>query len=114
MDVSKAFLHGDLCEEVYMTMPQDYVRQGGIYHYYSLWKDQESIKFVNSLYGLKQAPGQWFARLSGVLLGFGFMESKADYNLGLKSKGADFVAILIRSYGWSDASKQQAWPHHRP
>ncbi|GKD78191.1 cysteine-rich receptor-like protein kinase 8 [Tanacetum coccineum] len=93
MDVSNAFLHGDLFEEVYMQMPQGYVGQG------ENVQDKTSstlvCKLKKSLYGLKQAPRQWFAKLSSALLSFGFVQSKADYSLFTKSDKSSFTAILV-------------------
>jgi len=60
LDVSNAFLHGHLLEEVYMEQPR------GLH---------------KSLYGLKQAPRAWFTRLSQTLLELGFVSSPVDSSL---------------------------------
>ena len=46
MDVSTAFLNGDLKEEIYMKQPEGYIEEG---------KENLVCKLNKSLYGLKQA-----------------------------------------------------------
>lgn len=101
MDVTNAFLHGDLLEDVYMTIPLGY---NGIGHPIQFNQPASSVrdnspnkvlKLKKSLYGLKQAPRQWFAKLSSALLSFGFQQSKADYSLFTHSSPSHFTAILI-------------------
>ncbi|GKD93766.1 retrovirus-related pol polyprotein from transposon TNT 1-94 [Tanacetum coccineum] len=93
MDVSNAFLHGDLFEEVYMQMPQGYVGQGE--HVQDTISSTLVCKLKKSLYGLKQAPRQWFAKLSSALLSFGYIQSKVDYSLFTKSDNSSFTAVLV-------------------
>ena len=66
LDVSNAFLHGFLKEEVYMEQPPSYVDQQFLHHICRLHK---------SLYGLKQAPRAWFDRFTSQLLHLGFAAS---------------------------------------
>ncbi|RDX75411.1 hypothetical protein CR513_44706, partial [Mucuna pruriens] len=47
IDVSNAFLHGDLDEEVYMVVPPEYM----------------VTNLKHSLYGLVQASRKWYAKL---------------------------------------------------
>ena len=85
MDVNNAFLHGDLDEEVYMTMPQGFRASN----------PNKVCRLCKSLYGLKQAPHQWFAKLSSKHLEYGFNRSYAEYSLFTYKKGDKFMALLV-------------------
>ena len=95
MDVSNAFLHGDLEEDVYMKLPLGYCGKGECARAESTLPKDLVCKLKKSLYGLKQAPRQWFSKLSSALMTFGFTQSKTDYSLFVKSVGQKFTAILV-------------------
>ena len=86
LDVSKAFLHGVLKEEVYMAQPQGYVDPAFPKHVCLLHK---------ALYGLKQAPKAWFERFTSQLLHIGFCASAADGNLLILRHGSSIVFLLL-------------------
>ncbi|GJY10051.1 ribonuclease H-like domain-containing protein [Tanacetum coccineum] len=85
LDVNNDFLYGDLKEDVYMTLPEGYKSNN----------KHKVCKLNKSLYGLKQAPRQWNAKLTTALIEHGFEQSKFDYSLYVKKKGALFVALLV-------------------
>ncbi|CAN1852203.1 Retrovirus-related Pol polyprotein from transposon TNT 1-94 [Linum perenne] len=84
MDVSNAFLHGDLDEEVYMQVPDGLDCKPGM-----------CCKLRKSLYGLKQASRQWFAKLANSLTANGFRQSTSDYSLFVKGNGEHTVVLLV-------------------
>lgn len=78
LDVSNAFLHGSLTEEIYMQQPSGFMYPSKPYHLCLLKK---------SLYGLKQAPREWFSCVCIALLNFGFNESHTDPSLFIYNSG---------------------------
>ena len=72
LDVSSAFLHGELQEPVYMFQPPGFVDPQ---------KPNHVCRLTKALYGLKQAPMAWFDTFSNFLIDFGFTCSKSDPSL---------------------------------
>ncbi|KAM2632204.1 hypothetical protein EV1_022966 [Malus domestica] len=72
LDISNAFLHGDLKEDVFMVQPPGFQDPSLPNHVCQLKK---------SLYGLKQAPRAWFDKLFQALQSLGFTQSSSDASL---------------------------------
>ena len=85
MDVHNAFIHGDLEEEVYMRLPPGFTHSD----------PKKVCRLKKAVYGLKQAPRCWYAKLSFVLIDFGFPQSYEDYSLFMFTKGRQEMRILI-------------------
>nr|KYP68722.1 Retrovirus-related Pol polyprotein from transposon TNT 1-94 [Cajanus cajan] len=85
MDVSNAFLHGELDEEVYMAVPQGY----------SVPTKGMVCRLRKSLYGLHQASRNWYTKLSHALEEYGFKECDADHSLFVYSHDSIFIVVLI-------------------
>ena len=69
MDVSTAFLHGELSEEVYLKQPEGFVESG---------KENLVCRLKRSIYGLKQSPRCWNHTLDSKLKEIGFEQTASD------------------------------------
>ncbi|GJS42865.1 cysteine-rich receptor-like protein kinase 8 [Tanacetum coccineum] len=87
LDINNAFLHDDLHEEVYMSLPSGYTHTSTL--------SQPVCKLQKSLYRLKQSNMQWLTKLTTFLLHHGFTQSYVDTSLLAYRKGTDFLALLI-------------------
>lgn len=74
LDVTNAFLHGDLSEEVFMRIPPGYAQLSSIPAINDI-KDLSGwvCKHRKSIYGLRQAPKCWFTKIYKTLLQYGFV-----------------------------------------
>ena len=69
VDVTTAFLNGELEEEMYMKQPKGFIRKG---------EENLVCKLKKSIYGLKQSPRCWNTALDKQLKEMGFIQSTSD------------------------------------
>ena len=69
LDVSNAFLYGDLDEQVFMEQSPGYVAQV---------ESSEVCLLKKAIYGLKQSPRAWFHKFSQLLFSYGFVSIVSD------------------------------------
>ena len=93
LDINNAFLHEDLDEEVYMSLPPSFHSKGKCSSPHS--SASLVCKLVKSLYGLKQASRQWNAKLSATILQLGFIQFEANHSLFVHSNGDLFTTLLV-------------------
>ncbi|PKU71322.1 Retrovirus-related Pol polyprotein from transposon TNT 1-94 [Dendrobium catenatum] len=86
LDVSNAFLHGDLPDDIYMRQPPGFTDPN---------QPDAVCKLQKSLYGLKQAPRQWFTKLTTFLQTQGFRFSRSDPSLLIFHKNNIQIYFLI-------------------
>lgn len=85
LDINNAFLHGYVEEEIYMHPPKGYTKA----------KPGQVCRLIRSLYGLRQAARQWNLELSKHLLSIGYVQSKQDYSLFIKTDvTGSFTAVV--------------------
>ena len=87
MDVTTAFLNGELKEEVYMKQPEGYAIKG---------KENLVCKLKKSIYGLKQSPRCWNSALDCHLKKMGFKQAAGDPCIYMASEGEMFlIAVYV-------------------
>ena len=89
LDVKSAFLNGEIKEEIYVTQPQGYVKEG---------KEEWVLKLNKALYGLKEPPRAWNAMLDDTLKNIGFMKSKNDQGVYHLNSNRDKVIVGVFVY----------------
>ena len=81
IDVTTAFLNGDLEEEVFMRQPEGFIAKG---------QTHLVCKLKKSLYGLKQSPRCWNVALDNYLRMVGFIQLDSDPCIYHTSSGEPF------------------------
>lgn len=84
MDVSSAYLNGDLDELVFMKQPPYFDDDSG-----------KVLKLKKSLYGLKQSGRQWNSKLNDVLKKLGFTPCTSDPCIYTKRENGSYNIIVV-------------------
>lgn len=90
LDISNAFLNGDLHEEIYMDLPPGYAERKG-----NNLPPNACLRLKKSIYGLKQASRQWFEKFSSAILSLGFEQINGDHTLFLLSSSQGNIILLV-------------------
>lgn len=80
-DISNAFMHTDLDEEIYIELPQGWISEGGFKH--GLLK--------KALNGLKQGSRLWNANLDANIRSLGYKQSKKDRCVYFKDESKVYI-----------------------
>lgn len=91
MDVSSAYLNGELSEDVYMKQPEGFVSEN--------YPDRV-LKLKKSLYGLKQSGREWNAKLDAVLRKLGFTPCVSEPCLYVRNENGklNFIAVYVDDF----------------
>ena len=85
IDVSTAFLHGEITEQIYMKQPKGFIKPN---------EAHLVCKLEKGLYGLRQAARAWNQKLHSMLVQLGYKQGNADKCLYSKSSNGQFSYIL--------------------
>jgi hypothetical protein len=93
VDISMAFLNGDIDKELYMRIPEGFKVEGELC-------DSEDpkrwvVQLLKGLYGIKQGPRLWALKLHSVLKSIGFQRIDCDYSVYVYWCGNVKVFVLV-------------------
>lgn len=86
LDVKSAFLNGELLEEVYVSQPVGFEKQG---------EDHKVYRLLKALYGVKQSPRAWYSRLNKYLKSLGFSRCPYDHAVYTKREGPESLIVFV-------------------
>ena len=84
-DIESVFLNGKLQKEIYVEQPQGFVVDG---------EENKAYKLKKALYGLKQAPHARHTQIDNYFIENGFIRSKREPTLYVKSKDNSEILIV--------------------
>jgi hypothetical protein len=85
VDISSAFLNGELDDLVFMQEPEGFETSD------RSW----ALRLRRSLYGLKQAGREWHKKLHGVLVGIGFTRVRCEHSVWVYGRDSDATRIIV-------------------
>lgn len=85
LDVNNAFLHEELQEDVYITLPESV----------PCTKVNQVFKLLNNLYDLKHASRKWYEKLTSLLVQQRYTPSNSYYSLFTIKQNDTFTTILV-------------------
>lgn len=86
LDVSNAFLNGQLQEQVYCQQPIGFVDPD---------RPNDVCLLTRSLYELKQAPRAWYTRFASFIKTLGFAPTRSDNSLFVLRRGSSIAYLLL-------------------
>jgi hypothetical protein len=98
VDISSAFLNGEIDAEVYMRQAEGFVEIDSTW----VWK------LVKSIYGLKQASRIWHKKLDDTLRGLGFERVKCEHSVWVWKRNEDRIIVPVFVDDITIASKSSA------
>lgn len=87
LDVTAAFLNGELSEEVFMEQPEGFVKQG---------MENKVWLLRKAIYGSKQASKAWYDKCKGILKDLGFKSLPTEPCIYVK--GSDVSLCILAVY----------------
>jgi hypothetical protein len=93
VNISTAFLNGDIDAEVYMKIPEGFEVDGEP----DLGEDPKRwvVRLLKGLYGIKQGPRIWALKLHSVLTSIGFERTTCDYSVYVYRRGDVRIMLPI-------------------
>ena len=98
VDISSAYLNGDLDTEVYMQQPEGFVQKG----------PEWVCKLLKAIYGLKQAGRMWHIKLNKEFKSMGFNLVKSDHSIWIWRKDDTHIIIPVSVDDMTIAAKDKS------
>jgi transposase InsO family protein/predicted RNA binding protein YcfA (HicA-like mRNA interferase family) len=101
VDISTAFLNGDIDADVYMQVPEGIEIEGEE-------KGRWVLKLLKALYGIKQGPRLWSKKLNQALEAMGFKRLDCDHSVFIYEKGDIKIIVPVHVDDLVIASKSRS------